>query len=342
MSNNILVTGSAGFIGFYLCKKLIEDGYEVIGLDNINDYYDINLKKKRLQILSQKSFESKNWKFFKIDLINKDLLLEIFEKYKPQTVINLAAQAGVRYSLENPDAYINSNIIGFYNILECCKISKVKSLLYASSSSVYGGNTKTPFSEKDSVNHPVSIYAATKKSNELMAHSYSHLYGISCTGIRFFTVFGPWGRPDMAPMIFADAIINRKTLKIFNYGKMTRSFTFIDDAIEILIKLIQKPAIPDKNFDSKKPNSATSWCSNRILNIGNESSVDLLTFINMLEEELGLESIKDFKPMQKGDVVNTLSDNTLINEWIGAYTKTSLKKGIKIFINWFKDYYHYQ
>ena len=342
MSIKILVTGSAGFIGFHLCKKLIEDGYEVIGLDNINDYYDINLKKRRLQILSQKSFERKNWKFFKIDLTNKDLLLEIFEEYQPQTVINLAAQAGVRYSLENPDAYINSNIIGFYNILECCKISKVKSLLYASSSSVYGGNTKTPFSESDSVNHPVSIYAATKNSNELMAHSYSHLYGISCTGIRFFTVFGPWGRPDMAPMIFADAIINRKTLKIFNYGKMSRSFTFIDDAIEILIRLFQKPAMPDENFDSKKPNSATSWCSHRIFNIGNDNSVGLLTFINMLEEELGLESIKDFLPLQKGDVVNTLSDNTLINEWIGTYTKTSLKKGIKIFIKWYKDYYNYQ
>ena len=342
MSQYIVVTGSAGFIGFYLCKKLIEDGYKVIGIDNINDYYDTELKERRLEILSQKALKNKNWKFFKIDLINKKLLLEIFDEYKPQTVINLAAQAGVRYSLKNPDAYVNSNIIGFYNILDCCKISKVKNLLYASSSSVYGGNTKIPYSENDAVNHPVSIYAATKKSNELMAHSYSHLYGIACTGMRFFTVYGPWGRPDMAPMIFADAIINRKSLKIFNYGNMSRSFTFIDDVIDILMRLIKKPAIPDENFDSKKPNLATSWCSNRIFNIGNDNAVELLTFINMLEKEIGIEAQKSFESLQKGDVVNTLSDNSVIDEWIGTYPKTSLKKGIKIFINWFKDYYNYQ
>ena len=245
MSEYILVTGCAGFIGFHLCKKLIEDGYKVIGIDNINDYYDTKLKKKRLEILSQTSLKKNNWEFFKIDLIDKNSLLQIFEKYKPSTVINLAAQAGVRYSLENPEAYINSNIHGFFNILECCKFSKVKSLLYASSSSVYGGNTKIPFSENDSVNHPVSLYAATKRSNELMAHSYSHLYGISCTGIRFFTVYGPYGRPDMAPMIFADAIINKKTLKIFNYGNMSRSFTYIDDVTNILMRLIKKPATQD-------------------------------------------------------------------------------------------------
>ena len=341
MSKNILVTGAAGFIGFYLCKKLIEDGFQVIGIDNINDYYDIKLKNSRLEILSQKSLRQRNWQFFKVDLINQDLLLEIFKEYKPDKVINLAAQAGVRYSLENPGAYINSNIIGFYNILECCRISKVKSLLYASSSSVYGGNTKIPFSENDSVNHPVSIYAATKRSNELMAHSYSHLHGISCTGMRFFTVYGPWGRPDMAPMIFADAIINQKTLKIFNYGNMSRSFTYIDDAIDIIIKLIHKPATPDLSFDSRKPNSSSSWCSNRIFNIGNKDAVNLLTFINTLEMELGLEAKKDFKSLQKGDVVNTLSDNKNINKWIGTYPKTSLINGIKMFLNWYKSYYNY-
>ena len=339
MSEYFLVTGCAGFIGFHLCKKLIEEGNNVIGIDNINDYYDTKLKRRRLEILNQISTKEKNWQFFKIDLVDKDLLEETFQEYKPQTVINLAAQAGVRYSLENPGAYINSNIIGFYNILECCKISKVKSLLYASSSSVYGGNTNIPFSENDSVNHPVSLYAATKKSNELMAHSYSHLYGISCTGMRFFTVYGPWGRPDMSPMIFADAIINKKTLKIFNYGKMSRSFTFIDDVIEILVQLIQKPAMPDESFNTKKPNPATSWCSHRIFNIGNEDSVGLLTFINMLEQELGLKGIKDFESLQKGDVVNTLSDNTNINKWLGTNPKKSLKKGIKIFIDWYKDYY---
>ncbi len=340
MSKYVLVTGCAGFIGFHLCRKLIEEEYKVIGIDNINSYYDKKLKKKRLEILSQINLNTKNWKFLKIDLVDKDSLLEIFQKYKPQTVINLAAQAGVRYSIKNPTAYINSNILGFYNILECCKIFKVKNLLYASSSSVYGGNTKIPFSENDSVNHPISIYAATKKSNELMAHSYSHLYGFACTGIRFFTVYGPWGRPDMAPMIFADAIINKKTLKIFNYGNMSRSFTFIDDVIEILISLINKPAVPDENFDSRNPNSATSWCSHRIFNIGNDNSVGLLTFVNMLEEELGLEAIKDFVSLQRGDVVNTISDNTNINKWIGTYPKTSLKKGIKIFIKWYKDYYN--
>ena len=341
MSKNILVTGSAGFIGFFLCKKLIEDGYKVIGIDNINDYYDTTLKTRRLEILSQKSFKNKNWRFYKIDLINQDLLLKIFKEYKPHTVISLAAQAGVRYSLENPRAYINSNIIGFFNILECCKMSKVRNLLYASSSSVYGGNTKIPFSENDSVNHPVSIYAATKRSNELMAHSYSHLYGISCTGMRFFTVYGPWGRPDMAPMIFADAIINKKNLKIFNHGNMSRSFTYIDDVIEIIIRLIQKPAMPDKSFDTRNPKSATSWCSNRIFNIGNENGVGLLNFINTLEKELGLEAVKDFDSLQKGDVVNTLSDNSTINKWIGEYPKTSLNEGVKMFVNWYKSYYKY-
>jgi len=341
MSRKILVTGSAGFIGFYICKRLIENGYEIIGIDNINNYYDTKLKETRLGLLNQQSLGKKNWQFFKVDLINKEELLEIFQTYKPQIVINLAAQAGVRYSLENPGAYINSNIIGFYNILECCKIAKVKNLLYASSSSVYGGNTQIPYSENDSVNHPVSIYAATKKSNELMAHSYSHLYGIACTGMRFFTVYGPWGRPDMAPMIFTDAILNKKTLKIFNYGNMSRSFTYIDDVVEIVMRLIQKPAIPDASFNPKKPNLATSWCSNRIFNIGNDNSVDLLTFINTLEKELGLEALKDFESLQKGDVVNTLSDNTIINKWIGNYPKTSLKQGIKKFINWYKDYFKY-
>ena len=229
MSNYILVTGSAGFIGFYVCKQLIKDGYKVIGIDNINDYYDVKLKKKRLDILSELSLKKNNWEFFKIDLLEKDLLLQIFVKYKPSTVINLAAQAGVRYSLENPEAYINSNILGFFNILECCKNTKVKSFLYASSSSVYGGNTKIPFSENDSVNHPVSLYAATKRSNELIAHSYSHLYGIPCTGMRFFTVYGPLGRPDMAPMIFAKSIYENRPINIFNYGKMERDFIFRED-----------------------------------------------------------------------------------------------------------------
>jgi len=340
MSKNILVTGSAGFIGFHLCKKLIENGTYTIGIDNVNNYYDTKLKNKRIEILNQTSLKKNNWKFFKFDLLNKDLLLKVFQEYKPEIVINLAAQAGVRYSLTNPEAYINSNIIGFYNILECCKINNVNSLLYASSSSVYGGNTKIPYSENDPVNHPVSLYAATKRSNELMAHSYSHLYKISCTGLRFFTVYGPWGRPDMAPMLFTDAIINKKILKIFNYGNMSRSFTFIDDVTNLLIKLIQKPAVPDQKFDSKKPNSSSSWCPHRILNIGNDNSVSLLDFVNCLEKELGLKAIKDFESLQKGDVVNTLSDNSIINEWIGDYPKTSLSKGIKKFVKWYINYHN--
>ena len=339
MNKKILVTGSAGFIGFHLCKKLLENENNLIGIDNLNDYYDINLKEKRLEILSQVSLKKNNWKFIKIDLETKESILNIFQKHQPEVVIHLAAQAGVRYSLENPSAYISSNIVGFLNILEACKQIKVKNLLYASSSSVYGGNTKIPFSETDSANHPISIYAATKRSNELMAHSYSHLYSIPCTGLRFFTVYGPWGRPDMAPMIFADAIINEKPIKIFNNGFMSRSFTFIDDVIEILIKLINKPSTADKSFDTNKPNPSTSWCPHRILNIGSNSRIQLIDFINILEKEIGIKAKKEFNKMQPGDVVNTLSENKIITEWIGSYPRTSLHHGIKCFITWYKDFY---
>jgi len=341
MTKPIFITGAAGFIGFHLCKKLLNQGINVIGIDNLNDYYDVELKKKRLENLNEISLKNKNWKFIKADLINKDIILDIFKEYNPIKVVNLAAQAGVRYSLENPSAYINSNILGFANILEGCKLSKVKNLLYASSSSVYGGNTKVPFSENDPVDHPVSLYAATKRSNELMAHSYSNLYGLSCTGLRFFTVYGPFGRPDMAPMIFADAIMNKKPLKIFNNGNMTRSFTFIDDVIEILIKLINKPASPDKLFNTYSPNLSKSWCSHRIFNIGNENSVALLDFISCLEKELGIKAIKEFFPMQKGDVINTLADNKNLADWIGICPKTPLIKGVKFFIDWYKDFYSY-
>ena len=339
MNKTILVTGSAGFIGFHLCRRLLDNGNNVIGIDNINDYYDVHLKEKRLEILNEVQLKNNKWKFFKTDLTNKESLLKIFEYYSPKIVVNLAAQAGVRYSLENPSAYINSNIVGFSNILEACKKTEVKNLLYASSSSVYGGNTKIPFSENDSVNHPVSLYAATKRSNELMAHSYSHLYGLSCTGLRFFTVYGPWGRPDMAPMIFANAIINKKPLKIFNHGNMSRSFTFIDDVIEILMKFLDKPAIPDKLFNTINPNSSTSWSAHRIFNIGDNKSIKITQFINFLERELGLKAIKEFKNMQKGDIVNTLSDNRILEEWIGTYPKTPLNIGIKKFIDWYVDYY---
>ena len=340
MNKTVLITGAAGFIGFHLCKKLLKNGYEVIGIDNLNQYYDIKLKEKRLELINNlETKENKKWFFKKVDLIDQDNILEIFKNYNPDVVINLAAQAGVRYSIDNPKEYINSNIVGFSNLLECCKLIKVKNLIYASSSSVYGGNTKLPFSEEDSTSHPVSLYAATKRSNELLAHSYSHLYGIPSTGVRFFTVYGPWGRPDMAPMIFAEAITNRRPLKIFNYGKSSRSFTFIDDVIEILVRLIKKPALADKSFDTSKPNQSTSWCPHRILNIGNENSIGILNFLEILEKELGIKAIKKFESIQKGDVISTSSDNRLINEWIGIHKKTPLEGGVKIFIEWYKNYY---
>ena len=335
----ILVTGCAGFIGSHLCERLLNENYQVYGVDNLNDYYDVNLKEKRLEILTKVPLKNNKWEFFKTDLTNKDSLLKIFENYSPKIVVNLAAQAGVRYSIENPSAYINSNIVGFSNILDLCRETEVENLLYASSSSVYGGNTKVPFSEIDPVNHPVSLYAATKRSNELMAHAYSHLYGLSCTGLRFFTVYGPWGRPDMAPMIFANAIINKKPLKIFNHGDMSRSFTFIDDVTEILMKFLDKPAVVDKSFNPTDPNSSTSWCPHRIFNIGSNKSIKITKFINYIEKELGLKAIKEFKNMQKGDVVNTLSDNRILEEWIGTYPKTPLKTGTKKFIDWYLEYY---
>ena len=341
MSGIILVTGSAGFIGFHLCQKLIEKGIYVIGIDNLNDYYDINLKKKRLEILSQASITKNNWQFFKIDLIRKDNLSNIFQEYKPETVINLAAQAGVRYSIENPNAYINSNILGFQNILECCHSNHVRNLLYASSSSVYGGNINTPFSELSSVDHPVSIYAATKRANELFAHTYSHLYNMPITGMRFFTVYGPWGRPDMAPMLFAKSIFSRKPIKVFNHGKMSRSFTYIDDVIDSIIKLIQRPAEIDKKFNHYNPNPSSSWCPHRIFNIGNNESIKLEKFISLLEKEIGENAIKEYKDMQPGDVKETKADNSILNEWIGEYPKTPLDKGIKEFITWYKDFYNY-
>ena len=341
MNKKILITGSAGFIGFHLCKKLISNGFQVIGIDNINDYYDIGLKKKRLEILTQRSNKNKNWQFFKTDLIKKDELLKIFQDHKPTTVINLAAQAGVRYSIENPNAYINSNIIGFQNILDCCKSISVNNLLYASSSSVYGGNINTPFSELDSVDHPLSIYAATKRANELFAHTYSHLYNIKSTGMRFFTVYGPWGRPDMAPMIFAKSIYSKKPIQVFNHGKMSRSFTYIDDVITSIEKLIEKPALVDKKFDRNNPNPASSACPHRIFNIGSNKSVDLEEFISELEREIGINAIFEYRDMQAGDVKETKADCSILDNWIGEYPKTPLDQGIKNFVTWYKDFYNY-
>ena len=336
----ILVTGSAGFIGYHLCRRLIENKIFVIGIDNLNSYYDVNLKNQRLKQLEIISNKNKSfWKFFKCDLKDKIFLDDLFEKYSPNIIINLAAQAGVRYSLDNPNAYIESNISGFLNLLECCRKKEIKNLIYASSSSVYGGNTKIPFSEKDNVDHPVSLYAATKKSNELMAHTYSHLFKIPAIGLRFFTVYGPWGRPDMAPMIFTKAIIERKPLRIFNNGEMFRDFTFIDDVIEIILRLIDKPSKPNNSFNFQDPRPDSSWAPHRIFNVGNSKSEYLMDFIRYLEEEIGIDAIKEFKEMQPGDVKATSADTSSIEKYIDFRPNTPLKVGIKKFYSWYKRNY---
>jgi len=339
-SKKILVTGTAGFIGYHLAKKLLERGDEVVGLDNINDYYDVNLKYARLAELgiSKKDIESDNstfkiqhsklfplHTFVKADLENKKAIDQIFAEGNFDAVCNLAAQAGVRYSLENPHAYIQSNVVGFMNILEACRNFGVKNLVYASSSSVYGLNESQPFKTTDKTDTPASLYAATKKANELMAHTYSHLYGIKTAGLRFFTVYGPWGRPDMAPMLFADAISNDRAIKVFNHGNMSRDFTYIDDIVDGIIKVI------DSQFDTSK--------LYEVYNIGNNSPVQLLDFIKILENAIGKEAKKEFLPMQDGDVVSTYADvSDLINNF-DYKPDTKLSDGIGEFVKWYKDFY---
>ena len=337
--NNILVTGAAGFIGFHVCSRLIDEDFNVIGLDNNNSYYDTNLKTRRLFELKKKNKKNK-WTFVNGDLQDHDLLNKIFKNYNPNIVIHLGAQAGVRYSIENPKLYVNSNLIGFANILECCRNNEIKNFIYASSSSVYGGNTKVPFSENDQVNHQVSLYAATKKSNEILAHSYSHLYNIPSTGLRFFTVYGPWGRPDMAPMIFAKSIFSKQKIKIFNNGDMYRDFTYIDDVVEIIFRLIKRPATKNQDFDKNNPDPATSWAPFRIFNIGNDKPISLMKFIKTLEKEIGIEAEKEFLEMQPGDVKATHSNNELIREWTNYKPITDLEDGIKKFISWYCTFYN--
>ena len=340
MKVKILVTGIAGFIGFHLCKKLIAMGYKIIGIDNLNDYYDTNLKKSRirkLQTISEHKLNS--FEFYISNLESIDKIEEIFRKHSPNIVINLAAQAGVRYSVTNPIEYINSNIYGFLNILENCKKAKVEHLIYASSSSVYGGNKKIPFSENDPVEHPVSLYASTKRSNELMAHNYSHLFNLPTTGLRFFTVYGPWGRPDMAPMIFTKSIFSKKPIKIFNYGKMSRDFTFIDDTVEYIYRLLDKPPISSKFINQNISPIDESWAPFRILNVGNGNPLSLMNFINLLESEIGISADKLFIEMKKEDVKETAADITKIIKLTGYKPQTLLVDGIKEFITWYKDYY---
>ena len=338
----ILVTGSAGFIGFHLCKRILKENFDVIGFDNINNYYSTELKLSRLKILKDYSESSLGkFTFVKGELEKYNDLEKVFKIFQPKIIIHLAAQAGVRYSIENPHSYINSNLVGFANILEICRRNNVYNLIYASSSSVYGGYTNLPFSEKNPVEHPVSLYAATKKSNELMAHSYSHLYGIPSTGIRFFTVYGPWGRPDMAPMIFTKSILNGEKIKIFNNGDMYRDFTYIDDVVENLYLLVKKPAKPNKEFNLSKPVSSSSWAPYQILNLGNSQKIKLIEFINCLEEVLDKKALKEYLPMQDGDVKATLSSSEEIEKITNFKPKTQLKDGLNSFVKWYKNYYSY-
>ena len=340
MKSYILVTGAAGFIGFSLCKLLLKKGVNVIGFDNFNSYYDPTLKRSRIDLLLNISKQTGvSFKIVEGNLHNSSELKQLFLKYKPSKVYNLAAQAGVRYSLENPEAYINSNIVGFCNLLEECKKYDIQNLIYASSSSVYGGNTNYPFHESQSVDHPISLYAATKRSNELMAHTYSHLFELPAIGLRFFTVYGPWGRPDMALFTFTKYILERKPIQIFNNGEMIRDFTYIDDIVKSLYLLLFKPATPDKQFSKKDPTASSSWASHRIFNIGNSKPTHLMEYIKAIEDELGIKAIKEFLPMQPGDVKVTASNNELLEKWIDFKPNTSIKEGISKFIAWFKNYY---
>lgn len=350
----ILVTGTAGFIGFHLAQKLLERGDEVIGLDNINDYYDVNLKYGRLKALGIEKEEIKEkqftaskrfgkHRFIKLDLSDREGMETLFKEEKFDAVCHLAAQAGVRYSLENPHAYIDANIVGFMNILEGCRNADIKNLSYASSSSVYGLNKSQPFKTSDHTDHPVSLYAATKKSNEMMAHTYAHLYGIHCTGLRFFTVYGPWGRPDMAPMLFTDAILNDRPIKVFNHGKMSRDFTYIDDIVDGIVKVIDNPAQPlnpnNYNLTTENLPPQASTAPYRVYNIGNNAPVDLMAFIQTLEEKIGKTAEKNFMEMQPGDVESTYADTSgLINDF-GYKPDTDLADGIEAFVQWYRGFY---
>jgi UDP-glucuronate 4-epimerase len=335
MPEKILITGAAGFIGFHLSKRLMDEGYQVTGLDNLNDYYDINLKNARLDIL----LEDENFNFEKIDLAERDKIQTLFKSQKFDYVVNLAAQAGVRYSLINPYAYIDSNISGFLNILEACRQNPVKHLVFASSSSVYGANTKMPFSVHHNVDHPVSLYAATKKANELMAHTYANLYKIPSTGLRFFTVYGPWGRPDMALFLFTKAIIEGKPIDVYNHGKMKRDFTYVDDIVEGIVRLIPKAPIPNPDWNGDRPDPSSSFVPYKIYNIGNNQPVELMRFIETIEHHIGKEADKNFMEIQQGDVPATYADvDDLMND-VGFKPNTSIEDGIGEFVKWYQEFY---
>lgn len=330
----ILITGTAGFIGSHLAKKLIKQGHEVIGIDNINDYYDVTIKEDRL-----KSIGTKNFTFYKINLEDEFEMNKIFEDEMPQVVVNLAAQAGVRYSLENPRAYIDSNIVGFTNILECSRHHKVEHLIYASSSSVYGANTSKPFSTSDNIDHPLSLYAATKKSNELMAHTYSHLYNLPTTGLRFFTVYGPWGRPDMALFKFTKAIVNDEKIDVYNHGNMMRDFTYVDDIVEAISRLVKKPAEPNPEWSGEKPDPSSSYAPYKIYNIGNNSPVRLMEFVEAIENKLGKKAKKNYMDLQPGDVPETYANVDDLFKNIDFKPETTIQDGVNQFVDWYLDYY---
>ena len=333
--SHVLITGAAGFIGYHLCLRLLKAGYQVSGIDNMNAYYDVKLKETRLQRLTAHD----NFIFYQQDLSDRSAIADIFKQIRFDVVVNLAAQAGVRYSLENPHAYVDSNIVGFVNILEGCRHHKVGHLVYASSSSVYGANTKMPFSVHHNVDHPVSLYAASKKANELMAHTYSHLYGLPCTGLRFFTVYGPWGRPDMALFLFTKAISENRPIKVFNHGKMQRDFTYIDDIVEGVARIMGQTPDPNPAWSGTAPDPGTSYAPFKIYNIGNNNPVQLIDFINVIEKTLGKTAEKEFLDMQPGDVPATYADIDDLMQAVGFQPKTPIEKGIARFVEWYRSYY---
>jgi len=331
----ILVTGCAGFIGMHVALYLLKRGDEIIGVDNLNDYYDVILKQARLRRLE--SYEQ--FQFSKLNLANKDMVKQLFLEKKPERVIHLAAQAGVRYSLENPHAYIEANIQSFTNVLEGCRYHNVEHLVYASSSSVYGSNTTLPFHESQNIDHPISLYAATKKANELMAHTYSHLFELPTTGLRFFTVYGPWGRPDMALFKFTKAILSGEPIDLYNQGNMVRDFTYVDDIVEGVVRVLDKTASADKHFDSNQPNPESSIAPYRVFNIGNSQPTGLLEYISALEEALGIEAKRNYLPMQPGDVSATSASTDMLYKWVGFKPDTSVPVGVERFVAWYREYY---
>jgi UDP-glucuronate 4-epimerase len=330
-----LVTGAAGFIGYHVAERLLARGDTVVGIDNLNSYYDVSLKEARLARLAGR----RGFSFAKLDLADRTGMAAFFEKERPRNVVHLAAQAGVRYSLENPHAYVDSNLAGFTNVLEGCRHNAVEHLVYASSSSVYGGNSRMPFSEHDNIDHPISLYAATKKANELMAHTYSHLFRLPTTGLRFFTVYGPWGRPDMALFLFTKAILDGRPINVFNHGNMVRDFTYVDDIVEGVSRVLDRPAEPDPAFDPAHPDPGTSNAPYRVFNIGNSQPTPLADYIGALEEALGRRAERNYLPMQPGDVPATAANTEELDAWVGFKPATPVREGVRRFVEWYREFY---